>query len=152
MPEAQRAQQYLYMGVRVGISAKYRTRSIPSSGKKSNHWSRVQSVHVQGENTPLSLFKSTSDINLVEQFAEFFTKKVASIHESLTESNVNLHCNPSSAQVPEVSWSSTLPEFKPLSSGDIEEIIKSLPSKSCCLDPMQTISPLFSVTINNQDC
>ena len=102
---------------------------------------------MQGESTPLSLFKSTSDINLAEQFAEFFIKKVASIHEGLTESNVNLHCNPSSAKVPEVSLSSTLPEFKPLSSGDIEEIIKSLPSKSCSLDPMQTISPLFSVTI-----
>ena len=30
------AQQHLYMGVRVGISAKYRTGSTPSSGKKSN--------------------------------------------------------------------------------------------------------------------
>ena len=34
IPNAQRAQQHLYMGVRVGISAKYRTRSTPSSGKK----------------------------------------------------------------------------------------------------------------------
>ena len=57
IPDAQRAQQHLYMGVRVGISAKYRTRSTPSSGKKKNKlfdWSRVQSV--QGENTPLSPF------------------------------------------------------------------------------------------------
>ena len=29
IPDAQRAQQHLYMGVRVGISAKYRTRSTP---------------------------------------------------------------------------------------------------------------------------
>ena len=44
------------MGVRLGISAKYRTRSTPSSGKKNKlfHWSRVQSV--QEENTPLSPF------------------------------------------------------------------------------------------------
>ena len=30
------AQQHLYMGVRVGISAKHRTGNTPSSGKKSN--------------------------------------------------------------------------------------------------------------------
>ena len=30
------AQQRLYMGMRVGILAKYRTGSTPSSGKKSN--------------------------------------------------------------------------------------------------------------------
>ena len=36
IPEAQCKQQHLYIGVRVGISAKYRTGSTPSSGKKSN--------------------------------------------------------------------------------------------------------------------
>ena len=81
---------------------------------------------------------STSDINLAEQFADFFTNKVSAIHEGLTESRVNLHCNPSFAKVPCVSLSSTLSEFKPLLSGDIEEIIKSPSSKSCSLDPIPT--------------
>ena len=66
---------------------------------------------------------STSDINLAEQFADFFTNKVSAIHEGLTPFWGNLHCNPSSEKVPCVSLSSTLSEFKPLSSGDIEEII-----------------------------
>ena len=80
---------------------------------------------------------STSDINLAEQFADFFINKVPSTHEGLTENSANLHCNPSSAKLPDVS--STLPEFKPLSSGNIEEIIKSSPSKSCSLDPIPTV-------------
>ena len=52
---------------------------------------------------------------------------------------MNLHCKPSSAKVPDVSLSSTLSEFQLLSSGDIKEIIKSSPSKSCSLDPIPTI-------------
>ena len=82
---------------------------------------------------------STSDINVAEQFAEFFTNKVFSFHEGLTESCVNLHCNPSSAKVPDVSLPPTLSEFKPLSSGVFEEIIKFSPSKSCSLDPIPTV-------------
>ena len=43
---------HLHMGVGLGISADYRTGSIPSSGEKSNtftgYWSREQTV--QGEN------------------------------------------------------------------------------------------------------
>ena len=35
MPDAQRAQQHVYIGVTEGISAKYRTGSTPSSGEKS---------------------------------------------------------------------------------------------------------------------
>ena len=81
---------------------------------------------------------STSDINLAKQFADFFTNKVSAIHEGLSKSRVNLYCNPSSAKVPCVSLSSTLSEFKPLLSGDVEEIIKSSPSKSCSLDPIPT--------------
>ena len=45
----------------------------------------------------------------------------------------------SSVKVPDVSLSSTLSEFKLLSYGDVEEIIKSSPSKSCSLHPIPTI-------------
>ena len=56
------------------------------------------------QNSGKVLPSSTSDINLAEQFADFFTNNVSVIHEGLTESRVNLHCNPSSAKAPYVSF------------------------------------------------
>ena len=53
--EARRAQQHLYMGVMVGISAKYKTGSTPSSGEKSNSFTG-QGYSLCKEKTHLSLF------------------------------------------------------------------------------------------------
>ena len=58
-----RTQYHLHIGVRLGISADYRTGSAPSPGKKSNtftgHWSRQQTV--QGENKVSEKSKSKTD-------------------------------------------------------------------------------------------
>ena len=56
-------QYHLHIGVRLGISADYRTGSAPSPRKKLNtftgHWSREQTV--QGENKAAEKSKSKTD-------------------------------------------------------------------------------------------
>ena len=116
--------------------AKYATVFSENKGNQKVLFTTVNKL--LHRNSGKVLPSSTSDINLAEQFADFFTNKVSAIHKGLTESTMNLHCNPSSEKVLCVSLSSTLSEFKLLSSGDIEEIIKSSPSKSCSLDPIPT--------------
>ena len=49
-------------------------------------------------NSGKGLPSSTSDINLAQQLADFFINKGSSIHEGLTESSANLHCDPSSTK------------------------------------------------------
>ena len=81
-------------------------------------------------NSSKVLPSSTSDLNLAE--------KVATIHDELNKfpSDLN-YCN-SSVDNSSVSAPSSIQRFQPLTSTDIEKIIKTSPAKSCSLDPMPT--------------
>lgn len=79
----------------------------------------------------IALPTSSSDKHLAERFADFFVEKVSAIHDSLESNKVDT----------EMQYSfngSKLSEFQPLSAESIEAIIRSVPSKSCCLDPIPT--------------
>ena len=51
------AQQHLYMGVKVGISANYRAGSTPSSGKKSNLSLVMSTVCARRKYTSISFYR-----------------------------------------------------------------------------------------------
>ena len=89
-------------------------------------------------NSSKVLPSSTSDLNLAEKFADFFINKVATIHDELNKFPSDLNYCTSSVDNSSVSAPSSIQRFQPLTSTDIEKIIKTSPAKSCSLDPMPT--------------
>ena len=94
----------------------------------------------------------TSDENLVEDFANFFLEKITKIRESLKDKPVY---TPTSTDTPK------LQEFKVLEENDVHQVIMSLKTKTCELDPVPTtifkmllpkILPLITKIVNLSLC
>ena len=101
---------------------------------------------------PLQWPPHTSEENLVEDFANFFLEKITKIREALKDKPVY---TPTSANPPK------LQEFKPLEEKDIHQVIMSLKTKTCKLDPVPTtifkmllpeILPLITKIVNLSLC
>ncbi|MCH1596002.1 MAG: reverse transcriptase family protein [Flavobacteriaceae bacterium] len=73
--------------------------------------------------------------DLTEQFNEFFTTKIKKIREKLDSTQSVAHSLP---HQPPVTCDTPLTNFTPLSDEDILKLIKSMPCKSCELDPLPT--------------
>ena len=74
---------------------------------------------------------SSSDEHLAERFADYFINKITTIHTNLLRSDAVFLHQP-------VGTESELFEFYPISAKSVEAIIRSSPSKCCCLDPLPT--------------
>jgi len=68
---------------------------------------------------------SSSDIDLAETFADYFIEKIATIQKGFNASSDVL-------QIPVQNCEFS--EFQPLLPENVEAIIRSSPSRSCCLD------------------
>ena len=74
---------------------------------------------------------SSSDEHLAERFADYFINKITTIHTNLLRSDAVFPHQPAGTE-------SELFEFYPISAKSVEAIIRSSPSKCCCLDPLPT--------------
>ena len=74
---------------------------------------------------------SSSDEHLAERFADYFINKITTIHTNLLRSDAVFLHQPAGTE-------SELFEFYPISAKSVEAIIRSSPSKCCCLDPLPT--------------
>ena len=74
---------------------------------------------------------SSSDKHLAERFADYFINKITTIHTNLLRSDAVFLHQPAGTE-------SELFEFYPISAKSFEAIIRSSPSKCCCLDPLPT--------------
>ena len=74
---------------------------------------------------------SSSDEHLAERFSDYFINKFTTIHTSLTRNDAVFLHQPGGTV-------SELSEFYTISAESVETIIRSSPSKSCCLDPIPT--------------
>ena len=74
---------------------------------------------------------SLSDEHLAERFADYFINKITTIHTNLLRSDAVFLHQPAGTE-------SELFEFYPISAKSVEAIIRSSPSKCCCLDPLPT--------------
>ena len=74
---------------------------------------------------------SSSDEHLAERFSDYFISKITTIHTSLTRDDAVFLHQPGGTV-------SELSEFYTISAESVETIIRSSPSKSCCLDPIPT--------------
>ena len=101
---------------------------------------------------PLQWPPHTSDENLVEDFANFFLEKITKIREALKNKPVY---TPISTDPPK------LQDFKPLEETDVHQVIMSLKTKTCELDPVPTtifkmllpkILPLITKIVNLSLC
>ena len=101
------------------------------SENKGNQRTLFQTVDKLLHRKQIALPTSSSDKHLAERFVEFFVEKVSAIHASLESNRVDTEL--------QYSFDGTeLSEFQPVSAESIEAIIRSSPSKSCCLDPIPT--------------
>jgi len=75
-----------------------------------------------------------SAAGLTEQFAAFFTNKVAQVRLDLDSVGGEPHCAPPSMTTPE----SDITEFQALTENQVQKLVMQSPSKSCQLDPLPT--------------
>lgn len=84
-------------------------------------------------NATKQLPTTSSDQQLANDFADFFSDKVEKIRTSLAAMQKDLE-----AQTPGKPLSCELSEFRLVSAGDVKSIIKQSPTKSCSLDSIPT--------------
>ena len=84
-----------------------------------------------GKKIPTPLPNDCSKTDLPARFANFFSEKISRLRHGVE----NTDCAP---PIFEIYNGPKLEMFSPVSEMDIEEIIKSMPTKSCSLDPIPT--------------
>ena len=106
---------------------------------------------------PLPKYDSLQD--LLNQFSDFFQKKIQTIRDNLDTEIINTDATAITSVLPleESQPPGTLSSFEMLTEDDVSKIIMSSPSKSCSLDPIPTwllkqlchcLSPVITKIVN----